>query len=69
MDVGSFALGVVAGVVALVAALAAFVAAKMRRLGGALPLLGGLRPRAPTRPGPRVETDEDGYILPQEELE
>lgn len=69
MDVGSFALGAVTGALALFGVLAAFVAAKMRRLGGALPLLGGLRPRAPTRPGPRVDTDEDGYILPQEEPE
>lgn len=69
MDVGSFALGVVAGLVVLVAALVAFVAVKLRHVGGALPLLGGLRLRAPMRPGPRVETDEDGYILPQEESE
>ncbi|MFA5861210.1 MAG: hypothetical protein WDA16_05895 [Candidatus Thermoplasmatota archaeon] len=69
MDVASFALGVAAGAVALVGALAAFVALKVRRLGGVLPLLGGLRPRAPTRPGPRVETDKDGYILPKEEPE
>lgn len=67
MDLASFALGVAAGALALATALVAFVVAKVRRVGGAFALLGGLRPSFPTRPGARVETDEEDYIVPPEE--
>lgn len=67
MDLGSFALGLAAGIVVAIAALAALAVVRVRRVAREFPLLVGFQGDARLRPSSTVETDEEDHIIVHEE--
>jgi hypothetical protein len=67
LEILAFGIGFLAGVLACVLLAGVLLYRRVRRVVGSLPLRAQLASLTPTRPASSVETDAEGFILPQED--